>query len=159
MDNPSLLVTFCRPHVLWLKAARLPPPIESSQSPNMRPSAFANQMDRSTRRDFLASFASLGLLSLPWASPVEALGSNADLGKGGTLELRHRLEQVLGTMPTRPGHSFSTLESVRLPEGWRHKIEFLSEPADALFATPPDFIRAYLFGEVPALTNYPSVSA
>jgi len=34
---------------------------------------------------------------------------------------------------------------VKLPSGWRYKIEYLSEPADSLFHTPPDLVRAYLF--------------
>jgi dienelactone hydrolase len=60
-------------------------------------------------------------------------------------ELRQNLARVLGEMPARPVRTFKTLESVKLDSGWRHKIEYLAEPADALFSTPADVIRAYLF--------------
>jgi dienelactone hydrolase len=52
---------------------------------------------------------------------------------------------VLGDMPARSKPDFKVLESVKLDGGRRDKIEFLAEPADPLFHTPADMIRAYLF--------------
>jgi dienelactone hydrolase len=53
--------------------------------------------------------------------------------------------RVLGEMPIRPRPTFKVLESVKLEQGRRDKIEFLSEPAQPLFDAPADMIRAYLF--------------
>lgn len=52
---------------------------------------------------------------------------------------------VLGDLPERPKAGATVLESVRLPTGWRYKIEYLAEPADPRFDEPADMIRAYLF--------------
>jgi dienelactone hydrolase len=60
-------------------------------------------------------------------------------------KLQEQLVRVLGEMPVRPKPSFKTLDSTKLDTGWRHKIEYLSEPPDPLFHAPPDLIRAYLF--------------
>lgn len=59
--------------------------------------------------------------------------------------LRASLARVLGKMPTRPNSGFKVLESVDLPGGRRHKIEYLAETGDPVLATPNDYIRAYLF--------------
>jgi len=58
---------------------------------------------------------------------------------------RDALLGLLGEMPARPQPAVQVLESTKLEGGRRDKVEFLSEPASALFATPVDRIRAYLF--------------
>jgi dienelactone hydrolase len=55
------------------------------------------------------------------------------------------LLKTLGDFPSPPFLQVDTLESVQLETGWRHKIEYLAEEADLVFATPADKIRAYLF--------------
>jgi hypothetical protein len=96
-----------------------------------------------TRRQIIAG---LGALCIPGAEQIlntnGAVRNHAgDLRESG--DLRDRLAGVLGLMPPRPQANFKTLESVKLPSGWRYKIEYLAEAADPVFSTPADTIRAY----------------
>jgi dienelactone hydrolase len=56
-----------------------------------------------------------------------------------------RLLKILGDFPTAPVFKVDTLESVKLPTGWRYKIQYVVEPADPLFDRPEDKVRAFLF--------------
>ena len=58
---------------------------------------------------------------------------------------RPHLQSLLGYFPTPPPLEVETLETVKLEQGHRHKIKFLSEPAGTVFDTLPDYISAYLF--------------
>jgi len=55
------------------------------------------------------------------------------------------LLRVLGDFPTPPILRTDTLESVKLTNGWRYKIQYVVEKEDSLFNRPTDKVRAYLF--------------
>jgi len=55
------------------------------------------------------------------------------------------LRQVLGAIPERPQPQITIMETVDLPGGRRHKIEYLAEPRYEPFHEPADRVRAYLF--------------
>ncbi len=101
-------------------------------------------MGEDSRRDFLFSMAALCLPTLDGAAPQNLHGS-PDRREKRPRGQRSELDRVLGVMPPRPRPTFVTLESTKLGTGWRHKIEFAAEPANPIFQTPPDLIRAYLF--------------
>ena len=56
-----------------------------------------------------------------------------------------KLFLALGDFPPRPALDIDTLETVKLPKGFRYKIEFTVEKEDTLFDRPVDKVRAYLF--------------
>lgn len=56
-----------------------------------------------------------------------------------------KLTELLGKMPEKPAIKIDTLESVRVGEGWRHKVRYLAEEADERLRTPKDYIQAYVF--------------
>jgi dienelactone hydrolase len=58
---------------------------------------------------------------------------------------KQELTRVLGDFPEPPELQIDTLESVKLENGWRYKIEYLVENEDTLFDIPKDIVRAYLF--------------
>ncbi|WP_157491180.1 S9 family peptidase [Flammeovirga sp. SJP92] len=56
-----------------------------------------------------------------------------------------KLIDLLGVMPEKPELQIDTLETVKLENGTRYKISYLSEPAGGVFDEPEDRIKAYLF--------------
>lgn len=56
-----------------------------------------------------------------------------------------RLKDLLGDFPHPPTLNIDTLEEVKLENGTRYKIKYLSEPEDTLLNEPADWISAYLF--------------
>ncbi len=103
-------------------------------------------MQERSRREFLLSMAAL---CAPAAAGVGSLSPSGEQTseqqrKPPRPHLKEDLTRVLGGMPARPAPKFAILESVPLDNGWRYKIEFLSEPANPIFNTPVDLIRAYL---------------
>jgi dienelactone hydrolase len=98
------------------------------------------------RRQLIASVAAVCLAPYS-AKGIKRLTSSLEVtSRGSSLRREHgALLHVLGDMPRRPPAVFTTLETVKLDTGTRHKIEYLSEPADPTFHAPTDMVRAYLF--------------
>jgi hypothetical protein len=68
---------------------------------------------------------------------------------------KEKLLKILGDFPEPPIMQIDTLESVKLNNGWRYKIEYMSEKRDTLFDTPEDRIGAYcLFHFIKRMINY-----
>ena len=55
------------------------------------------------------------------------------------------LFEVLGKFPDPPILKIDTLESIKLDNGIRYKIEYLVEYPDSIFNEPVDIVKAYLF--------------
>lgn len=66
-------------------------------------------------------------------------------GQNFTKARKKQLLSLLGNMPDPPLLKIDTLEATPLENGWRYKIEYLVEKADAVMEEPEDRIRAYLF--------------
>jgi dienelactone hydrolase len=71
---------------------------------------------------------------------------------------KETLMNLLGTMPKPPELFVDTLEKIKIENGWRYKIRYLSEDSSSIFHTPKDYITAYLFvpnhtirGKLPAM--------
>ena len=58
---------------------------------------------------------------------------------------KEALLKILGDFPEPPTMQVDTLESVKLDNGWRYKIEYRVENEDTLFDISDDMVRAYLF--------------
>jgi dienelactone hydrolase len=101
-------------------------------------------MNKPTRRQLLLRIAATGISTFAAGRSKEPASSKPPEDKEGERK-RDALTRVLGDMPARPKPAVKVLESVRLEGGRRDRVEYLAEPPDALFATPADTIRAYLF--------------
>jgi dienelactone hydrolase len=75
---------------------------------------------------------------------VSAIGVLTSVCCGQTLR-EQQLLTILGDFPAPPPLKVTMLDSVKLPTGWRYKIQYVVEPADPLFDRPEDKVRAFLF--------------
>jgi dienelactone hydrolase len=97
------------------------------------------------RRQFLLGTAAVCLATRALAPRNGNPIATAFAGEGQARRRREVPRHVLGDMPARSQPNLKILDSVKLDAGWRHKVEYLAEPADPLFDAPVDMIRAYLF--------------
>ena len=104
-----------------------------------------NRMADPTRRNLLLGMAATCISAPSLARTAKTSILNETTSDPSVEKRRAALLRILGEIPSRPRPDFKVLESVKLGGGRRDKIEFLAEPADALFHAPVDMIRAYLF--------------